>query len=200
MPKYSGHDHYIDPESGVLKNRLGITEEALLEAAEADFVAERSRQLSETSLRGRFDLAHLQAIRRHLVGDVYEWAGELRTVDIGKGGQLFAHHGHIASAATAIFKQLAAERRLAGLSPGAFSARAAYFLGELNALHSFREGNGIAQREFVSHLAHATGYYIAWENVSRANMLQASIDSFRGETSKLAAIIRNNLRPLDCDS
>jgi cell filamentation protein len=69
----------------------------------------------------------------------------------------------------------------------------------LNALHPFREGNGRAQREFVSHLAHATGYYIAWENVSRADMLQASIESFRGDTSKLAAIIRDNLHPLDRD-
>jgi cell filamentation protein len=199
MLKYSGNDHYIDPESGVLKNRLSITDEALLEAAEADFVAERSRELSETPLKGRFDLAHLQAIHRQLFRDMYEWAGQLRTVDIGKGGHLFAHHGHIASAAAPIFNQLAVEKHLAGLSPVVFSERAAYFLGELNALHPFREGNGRAQREFVSHLAHAAGYYIAWENAIRADMVQASIESFRGDTSKLAAIIRDNLHPLDRD-
>jgi cell filamentation protein len=134
-----------------------------------------------------------------LFGDVYEWAGQLRTVDISKGGHRFAHHGHIASAAAPIFNQLAAEKHLAGLSPAAFSDRAAYFLGELNALHPFREGNGRAQRELVSHLAHATGYYIALENVSPADMLQASIESFPGDTSKLAAIIRDNLHPLDRD-
>jgi hypothetical protein len=38
-------------------------------------------------------------------------------------------------------------------------------------------------------LAQRNGYYIAWENVSRADMLQASIGSFQGNTSKLAAII-----------
>jgi cell filamentation protein len=70
----------------------------------------------------------------------------------------------------------------------------------LNAPHSFREGNGRAQREFVSHLAHAAGYYIAWENVSRADLLQASIESFKGNTSKLAALIRDNLYPLDRDA
>jgi cell filamentation protein len=193
MPKYSGDDHYIDPESGVLKNRLGITDEASLESAEADFVAERSRELSETPLKGRFDLAHLQAIHRHLFGDVYDWAGQLRTIDIGKGGHLFAHHAHLQTAAAPIFNQLATERHLTALSPGVFSERAAYYLGELNALHPFREGNGRAQREFVSHLAHANGYYIAWENVSRADMLQAAIESFRGDISKLAAIIRDNL-------
>jgi fido (protein-threonine AMPylation protein) len=197
MPKYSGNDHYIDPESGVLKNRLGITDEALLEATEADFVAERSRELSQTPLEGGFDLAHLQAIHRYLFGDVYEWAGQLRTIDISKGGHRFAHHAHIASAAAPIFKKLAEENHLAGLSPAAFSDRASYYLGELNALHPFREGNGRAEREFISHLAHATGFYIAWENVNRADMLQASIESFRGDTSKLAALIREHLHPAD---
>src|ERR1039457_3877110 len=158
MPKYSGDDHYIDLESGVLRNRLGITHEALLDAAEADFAAERSRELSQTPLKGKFDLAHLQAIHRHLFGDVYEWAGELRNIDIGKGGSMFAHHGHLVSAAAPIFKQPAEERNLAGLDPERFSERAAHYPGELNALHPFREGNGRAQREFIGHVAQANGY------------------------------------------
>jgi cell filamentation protein len=58
-------------------------------------VAARSRELSQNPLKGRFDLAHLQAIHRCLFGDVYEWAGQLRTVDMGRGGNLFAHHAQI---------------------------------------------------------------------------------------------------------
>jgi cell filamentation protein len=77
--------------------------------------------------------------------------------------------------------------------PDAFSDRAACYLGELNALHPFREGNGRAQREFISHLGQTKAYYIAWENVKRANLLQASIESFKGDTSKLAVLIRANL-------
>jgi cell filamentation protein len=152
MTKYSGHDDYLDPVSGVLKNRLGITDAATLEETEAALVATRSYELAQTPLKGRFDLAHLQAIHRHLFRDVYEWAGELRTIDISKGGHLFAHHTHIQSAAATIFKQLAEEKHLAGLGPDDFSRRAAHYLGELNALHPFREGNGRAQREFASHL------------------------------------------------
>ncbi len=200
MPRYSGDDPYLDPASGVLKNRLGITDAATLEQAEAALVATRSYELSQTPLKGRFDLAHLQAIHRHLFGDVYEWAGQLRTIDISKGGHLFAHHTHIGSAAAPMFNQLAEENHLAALDPVAFSNRVAHYLGELNALHPFREGNGRAQREFASHLAHATGYYIAWENAKQPEMLQASIESFTGDTSKLAAIIRDNLRPLVRDA
>lgn len=196
MVKYSGDDPYTDPATGVLINRLGITDAALLEAAEADFVAERSRQLSRQPLRGDFDLAHLQAIHRYLFADVYEWAGELRTIDIAKGGHLFARHLYIESAAAPLFRQLVQEKHLAGLDPAAFSNRAAHYLGELNALHPFREGNGRAQREFISHLALNVDYYIAWENVTRADMLQASIEAHKGTTTKFAGLIRANLQPL----
>ena len=144
-------------------------------------------------LKGRFDLAHLQAIHRHLFGDLYDWAGLLRTIDISKGEARFAHHAHIESAAASIFRRLAQENHLAGLGEGAFSDRAAYYLGELNALHPFREGNGRAQREFISHLAQANGYYVAWENIAQAEMMEASIESFSGKTAKLAELIRENL-------
>ncbi len=197
MSRYSGDDPYLDPASGVLTNRLGITDAATLEQTEAALVATRSYELSRIPLEGRFDLAHLQAIHRCLFGDLYEWAGQLRTIDISKGNNRFAHHAYIASAAATIFKQLAEEKNLAGLDPAAFSNRAAHYLGELNALHPFREGNGRAQREFASHLAHANGYYIAWEHVKQPDLLQASIESFQGDTSKLAELLLQNLHPLE---
>ena len=72
MSRCSESDPYLDPATGVLKNRLGIADESSLEQAEADLVATRSYELSQTPLRGRFDLTHLQAIHRHLFGDLYE--------------------------------------------------------------------------------------------------------------------------------
>ncbi len=60
-------------------------------------------------------------------------------------------------------------------------------------MHPFREGNGRAQREFVSHLAHSNGYYVAWEYITASDMLEASIEAFRGDVSKLAAMVHGNL-------
>src|SRR5271156_2191913 len=197
MSRSSGHDPYLDLAFGVVRNRFGIADAATLEEAEADLVAARSRELSLTPLKGQFDLAHLKAIHRYLFGDLYEWAGQLRTIDISKGGHLFAHHAHIGNSAAPIFKRLAKEKHLAGLDPTTFSDRAAHYLGELNALHPFREGNGRAQREFVSHLAHAAGYFVAWEKIKQTEMLDASIGSFKGDASGLAAIIRENLNILE---
>ena len=196
MSRYSDHDEYLDPASGVLRNRFGIVDAAILEMTEADLVAARSRELVRNPLKGQFDLRHLQAIHHYLFGDLYEWAGELRTVDISKNDNMFAHHAHIVSAAELIFERLAAAQYLAGLDADAFSSRVAYFLGEINALHPFREGNGRAQREFISHLAQANGYYIAWEKVIPSELLQASIESFKGDLSKLSAILKQNLQRL----
>ena len=194
MSRYSDHDAYLYPIAGVLRNRFGIEDAAELEGVEAEMVAARSRELVKSPLNGRFDLPHLQAIHRYLFGDLYEWAGRLRTVDISKNGHMFAHHGHLANAGVEIFQKLAVEKRLAGLGPDVFSARAAYYFGEINALHPFREGNGRTQREFVSHLAQAGGYYIAWEDVEPPEMMKASIASFLGDLSGLIEIIRRSLK------
>ncbi len=90
---------------------------------------------------------------------------------------------------------MADEGYLKGLDATAFSTRAAYFLGEINALHPFREGNGRAQREFVNHLAFKNGYFIEWKNISQKDMIQASIESFhQADNTKFAAFIFDNLR------
>jgi cell filamentation protein, protein adenylyltransferase len=116
---------------------------------------------------------------------------------------MFAHHEHLESAAAPIFEHLAREKNLAGLDPERFSTRAAHYPGDLNALHPFREGNGRAQREFIGHVARASGYSIAWENVGQPRMLEGMIDSFRGHSSKPGPFIeagaadQGNLDPFE---
>ena len=78
-------DPYLDPASGVLRNLLGITDAAELARAEAALSASRLIDLERRRLPGRYDLAHLQAFHRYILGDVYGWAGQLRTVSIAKG-------------------------------------------------------------------------------------------------------------------
>lgn len=197
MAKYEGQDHYLDPETGVLKNKLGIEDEDELNKAEASLAAWRGFQLFQKPIQGRFDLDHLKAIHKHLFQDVYEWAGDLRDIDLSRGDSYFANHPRIVSAAQPIFEKLAKEGCLEGLDSAAFSERAAYYLGEINALHPFREGNGRAQREFINHLAYANGYFIEWRNVNVQDMIEASPQSFqRGDNTKFAAFIRDNLHKL----
>jgi cell filamentation protein len=197
MSKYSNSDHYTDAATGVLKNRLGITTEDELKKAEASFASARSYELFQTPLKGKFDLEHLKSIHSYLFKDLYEWAGQCRDIDISKGDNFFAHHSHIEAAAETIFAKLGKEKHLSKLPKADFCERAAFYLGEINALHPFREGNGRAQREFISHLACKNGYYIEWQNISQEEMIQASIESFKGDCSKLSAHICANIRKLN---
>ena len=194
MRKYSNNtDLYTDPQTGVLKNKLGYTTQESLEHAEAHSVAMRSHEIRLKPITGNFDLSHLQAIHKKLFSDIYEWAGEVRRVDITKGTTRFAHHAFIESETKKITDQLKHEQCLRGLSAESFSQRAGHYLGELNVIRPFREGNGRTLREYVGQLAKQAGYEITWEGIDRQAMTQASINAYQGSSDLMAKLIHDNL-------
>ncbi|OMG80709.1 Fic/DOC family protein [Achromobacter xylosoxidans] len=199
MAKYPVHaqDPYLDKASGILRNRLGITDQAELDRAEATLALVRSLELVKQPVDGRYDLAHLQEIHARLFGDVYDWAGQIRTVDISKGDTRFANFQQIESYAPEIFKPLHREQLLRALDVDTFCQRAGHYLGELNVLHPFREGNGRSIREFVGQVARGAGYAIDWKGVDRADMIRASIEAYEGDSTRMASLIRTNICDLD---
>jgi cell filamentation protein len=123
-------------------------------------------------------------IHKYVSRDVYAWAGEFRTVPIAKGNSFFARPVHIQAELQELFHQLAGVQFLRGIDSGGFCSRAAHYLGEINALHPFRGGNGRAQREFIRELAMEAGYEIAWDLVTQEEMFAASVASFHGGSSE----------------
>lgn len=197
MAKYWGNDPYTDPVTGVLLNKLGIKDEDALDHTESSLSCIRSNELFRTPVPGMFDLGHLQKIHKKLFGDVYQWAGQLRTLDISKGNTKFAHHGHLEKYAPQITNQLSREQNLRGLDAEQFSRRAGYYMGELNVLHPFREGNGRTLREFIVQIAREAGYNIEWHRIERQEMTRASIEAYHGDSASLAGLIRTNLTDYD---
>lgn len=189
---YIVDDPYTYPNSPVLRNIPDIRELSQLETFEADMVVRRTVELSYRPVRGAFDSAHLKAIHHYLFQDVYEWAGKFRTVNMARSEQItFAHFGHIEPYLANVFGQLAAEDHLRGRKPEEFAGRAAFYLGEINAVHPFREGNGRTQREFVRALAVQAGFNISWERLDRKRLYEASQISFlRGDNGPLADLLR----------
>jgi cell filamentation protein len=89
---------------------------------------------------------------------------------------------------------LKAENYLRGLSPEAFAVRAGHYLGEINAVHPFREGNGRAQREFIRTLAVSAGHRLTWAALTPEENDGASRLSFAaGDSSELVAMIRKRI-------
>jgi cell filamentation protein len=178
-------DPYVYPGTEVLRNRLDLHDGAALAEREAALSAIRIAQLERRFIPGDFDLAHLQATHRYIFGDVYPWAGELRTVRITKGGDLFALPEHIGPYLTALFADLALEDHLHGLGREQFLERLTQYYAEINAVHPFREGNGRAQRAFLGQIAKVAGHPIAWVQLDAERNVRAAHESHRGENSLL---------------
>lgn len=184
-------DPYVYPGTNVLRNLRDIHDLDLLGRFEADATSRRLRQLEHQPLEGSFDTKHLQAIHRYIFQDLFEWAGEVRTVDIARPGQFFfAFPQLIVPCLDGLFNKLKNEQHLANGNRSTFCSRSAYYLGELNAIHPFREGNGRTQREFIRQLALWNGHNINWFRVTREQMYEASHRSFqRGDMSGLEAVL-----------
>ena len=188
-------DPYLYPGTNVLKNLRGLTDPEHLERFEARRTHQRIAELIDNALSGGFDLAHLKAIHRYIFQDVYEWAGQFRTVNISKGGHLFGLADFLESSLQQVLLKLAAENHLVGLDVDAFADRAAYFLGELNAAHPFREGNGRTQREFLRELGLKAGHYIDWRATTIEEMTNASrLSHLSGDATPFARLLRECMR------
>jgi len=189
MSRYDADDVYCIPGTAVLKNKAGITDQDQLDEYEGDFTAIRILELTQNPVEGSFDLAHLCKIHQYLFQDVYEWAGEVRTVDIIRGDSRFCNVRHIQSYSNTVFSALAAEKYLVNLEPKVFANRLAHYLSEINAIHPFREGNGRVQRLFISQLAKQTGYSLDYSALDQAELYPVMQESFLGNVKPLADLI-----------
>jgi fido (protein-threonine AMPylation protein) len=105
-------DPYADPATGVLRNKLGLPSSAELEAAEREITHAALIFLRESPDPASYDLRHLCAAHHRIFGDIYDWAGQLRTVAIAKG-TWFCLPQYIESSAAEIFRALHGEGLLA---------------------------------------------------------------------------------------
>ena len=143
---------YIDPESGILKNLLNISDADVLHFVESGAVTKRLQELSEKPLKIT-GISSLFEIHKYLFQDIYSWAGNKRTVEISKDGKQFFPTYYFENAYVYInqliqeFKTISVDNKIE------IAAKLAEIPDNINYLHPFREGNGRAQREFIRILA-----------------------------------------------
>jgi|SRR5690554_692908 len=97
--------------------------------------------------------------------------------------------------ANKLFEQLKDENFLCDLSLGKFSQRTGFYLGQINKIHAFREGNGRTQRVFIDQLAKQSNYYIKWQAISGEAMAKACREARTVDPSatSLQRLIRLNI-------
>ncbi|BCN66504.1 cell filamentation protein Fic (plasmid) [Prescottella equi] len=166
---------YFLPDTDVLRNRVGATTVAGLAAAENDLVEIRVAELraDSTPVPRTYDLVHLQAVHRYLFQDVFEWAGELRTVGIEKAGESFIPPLDIARPVAHVADEIARTDQLRGVADAQLPDRLAYLYDYINFAHPFREGNGRTQREFFDQLMSESGRGLAWNLIGKTELHHA---------------------------
>jgi cell filamentation protein len=177
-------DLYCYPATSILKNIPDIRSAAALERFERAITAQRAE---EGLPRGRLSVSHYRSIHRHLLQDVYRWAGQFRTVRVAKGESVFCYPENIPAEMKRIFAALKGAEFFRGLSVEAFSAAAAHFLSELNAIHPFREGNGRVQLIFIVVISEQANHPLDLAHLEPDRYLSAIVRSFRGDERALAA-------------
>lgn len=183
-------DPYLYPGTLVLKNLRNIQARETLDRFEAEATSQRIAELTMSHHLASFDVAHLKAIHQYLFQDVYEWAGDFRTVSISKDGHLFGRPQFLEMVLKKLFRQLNGGRAVKSDTNEEFARRTAFYFAEINAAHPFREGNGRTQREFLRQLAVKSGFLLDWRRVTREEMIAASRQSFRtGDNSLLMKIL-----------
>ncbi|MCL2850598.1 MAG: Fic family protein [Micrococcales bacterium] len=179
-------ESYFYPETydpvareGTLRNLFGERDAQVLKRLEYVHTAKRQSELlaGDVDVGLAFDAAHVRAVHRHLFQDVYEWAGQYRTVAITKGTP-----GGFAETAE-IDRYLADVHRLtcqtvwAGLGRDELAERAAEVFAYLNHAHPFREGNGRTSKVFLVHLVNQSSFGLDFTRVAPDEWNTASRDS-----------------------
>ena len=149
-----------------LENKLGITNSAELAREEERISKRKAVELFESGALdkltpGRF--ASLQAIHKALFEDIYDFAGELRTVNLAKGNFRFAPLMYLDAALGNIDK----------MPQSTFDEIIEKYV-EMNIAHPFREGNGRSTRLWLDQMLKAgIGQVVDWSRVDKEDYLLA---------------------------
>jgi cell filamentation protein len=198
MPYDVDKDPYLDKDTGILRNLLGLTTQDALDDAEAQITYVESIALvTNNSLRPeQFNTGLFKSIHRQLFKSIYDWAGELRSVELSKETTSFARFQYLETNLDDLFKRLTEEGYFVNLGHDTFIERFASYYGDLIVLHPFREGNGRATRTFLAMLAEVAGWHIAWDKMTPEENVAASIATYQGNEAPMADMIRKLVTPL----
>ncbi len=150
----------------ILKNKLNITNQIELAKAEEKISKQKAKQLFDSgditkAAVGQF--AGLAFIHAYLFGDIYDFAGRIRDVNIAKGATAFARVMHLE----------ASLKHIDAMPQGSFDEIIEKYV-EMNMAHPFREGNGRATRIWLDlMLKQGIAQVVDWNQVDKEEYLSA---------------------------
>ena len=173
----------------VLINKLGIQNQAHLDESETLIVGVKSLQYELTPFPEEMNFNHYKRLHKLLFDELYEFAGQLRTIDMSKQNTHFCTAHDIEDLAGRIFSRLASLHYFRGLKRDVFVRELADLYASINYLHPFREGNGRTQRLYFRQLALRAGYKLNFASLDSDRMMLATIHAASGIQDSLIQIL-----------
>lgn len=150
----------------MLENKLGIDNSAELAREEERISKKRAIELFEQGMLDGYEAGKfktLQAIHSYLFGDIYDFAGKIRTVNLAKGNFRFAPLMYLETALQNLDKMPQSD----------FDEIVEKYV-EMNIAHPFREGNGRSTRIWLDHMLKCEiGRVVDWSKVDKEDYLLA---------------------------
>ena len=176
------------PNTTVLINKLGIQDQSELNSVERQFVLLKSSQAEQETIFKNIDFNFYKELHKQLFGDLYEWAGTVRSMNISKKGTIFCNFEDIERIGTLKFQRLAEQNYLKGLTKSRFIDELTEFYHDMNMLHPFREGNGRTLRLFITLLVRNAGYTLNFSDCDNDLLMIATIKAAQGDFSLLKEV------------
>jgi cell filamentation protein len=177
--------YFTEPGSDVLRNKIGARSKVELAFVEYRLRAVRQTEIErgDVDIPRTFDKAHLQAIHRHLLQDVYDWAGQFRNVGTGKRGQSFAPYQQLDEWVEDIGAAIR-RRDWSTMSRQEFVENIALIYVHQNLAHPFREGNGATDKIYLSHVAEMSSHRLDFDRVEKSEWKEAAHASYPRDPAK----------------
>ena len=182
------------PDTTCLINKFNIKDDTKLSEIEAEITFAKAALLESTPIDKPLDFEYYKDIHRFLFEDLYDWAGQLRQVDISKKGTVFCPADKLEDLCSACFHRLSENHYFKGLPKNKFIEEIVDLYQTTNYLHPFREGNGRTQRIFLSKLIQYNGYCFRFSRIDPDLLMVATIKAANGVTDDLYNIFRNELQ------
>ncbi|NCD05574.1 MAG: cell filamentation protein Fic [Spirochaetia bacterium] len=184
----SDKDFTFYPNTRCLFNFFDLKNSNKLREVSIYITSLRTAEMMVNPLDGAFDLDRLIAIHSNLFSDIYPSAGTLRTKAAAKRTE-FCRPAFIKSSSKEIFSKLSKDHYLRGLDRETFISDLAYYMGEVEAIHPFRNGNAPAVRLFFWDLIDYAGYQIDWASADPDRLLEADICAIDGDFQPLIDVL-----------
>ena len=179
--------------TSILINKLNIRDEQELSDIEMIITATKIKQLLDTDFDGIIDDKYYCSLHKEIFGDIYEWAGTVRTVDLSKKGTSFHRAENLGSAMEKLFDRLVKCNYFITDSKEKYVSDIAEFYNDLNLLHPFREGNGRTQRVLMTKLIERAGYSIDFARCDRDLLMIATVHAAQGVMDQLESFFMGEI-------